>query len=184
MRNFIAPDNSNLLHLRFNSVLFIYFSIYLYFQMKVIWLKQLNSLYLDMREMFLLTILKQYYITIDHYYPECPRLYTIILSYLLVHMWNLITCLISVYVELSVYLLSSFFYILCWRGRYVEANTAEFDLILPLSLSWCNLCGRNRATGTHISAFVLINLNFVYGFTLFYFITNLISIFLKLIWFF
>lgn len=72
--------------------LFIYFSIYLYFQMKVIWLKQLNSLYLDMREMFLLTILKQYYITIDHYYPECPRLYTIILSYLLVHMWNLITC--------------------------------------------------------------------------------------------
>lgn len=61
--------------------------------------------------------------------------------------------LTSVYVELIVYLLSSFFYILCWRGRYVEANTAEFDLILPLSLSWCNLCGRNRATGTHISAF-------------------------------
>lgn len=80
----------------------------------------------------------------------------------------------------GVYLLSSFFYILCWRGRYVEANSAEFDFILPLSLSWCNLCGRNRATGTHISTFVLINLNFVNEFTLFYFKTNLLFIFFKM----
>lgn len=86
----------------------------------------------------------------------------------------------------GVYLLSSFFYILCWRGRYVEANSAEFDFILPLSLSWCNLCGRNRATGTHISTFVLIKLIWILLMSSLYFILKLIyfSYFSKWILFF
>lgn len=176
MRSFIAPLLISCIS-DFRQF-YIFLNISLFSKWKWFGWNNLNSLYLEIYEM-LLTILKHYYTTIDHYLPKWPT--TRCEQYLLVPIWNMIYLIYvytSMYVEFTCF--HPFFYILCWRGRYVEANSAEFDFILPLSLSWCNLCGRNRATGTHISTFVLINLNFVNEFTLFYFKTNLLFIFFKM----
>lgn len=122
------------------------FQYFFIFKMEVIWLKQLK-----------LTISRNIWNvtnnieTLLHHYwslfTQDNTMWTVFTSSYLKH--DLFNICLYFYV-CGVYLLSSFFYILCWRGRYVEANSAEFDFILPLSLSWCNLCGRNRATGTHI----------------------------------